>query len=153
MKIYFKLLAFAKPYSRFVPKYAVLAILAVIFGLLNFTLLIPLLNVIFEKVEATEASSSGAGVGAYETNRIWAKTNTKKDWKPSRKTQIPGGHFVQVKKKCKKFPYCNQGDINALNITEDESVKKIIQKMSEMYNLHEDHIKDIILYELTKTNK
>ncbi len=54
MKIYFKLLAFAKPYSRFVPKYAVLAILAVVFGLLNFTLLIPLLNVIFEKVEATE---------------------------------------------------------------------------------------------------
>ena len=54
MKIYFKLLAFAKPYSHFVPKYAVLAVLAVIFGLLNFTLLIPLLNVIFEKVEATE---------------------------------------------------------------------------------------------------
>ena len=54
MKIYFKLLAFAKPYSRFVPKYAVLAVLAVIFGLLNFTLLIPLLNVIFEKVEVTE---------------------------------------------------------------------------------------------------
>lgn len=54
MKIYFKLLAFAKPYSRFVPKYAVLAILAVVFGLLNFTLLIPLLNVIFEKVEVTQ---------------------------------------------------------------------------------------------------
>lgn len=50
MKTYFKLLAFAKPFSRFIPKYAVLAILAVIFGLLNFTLLIPLLNVIFEKV-------------------------------------------------------------------------------------------------------
>jgi subfamily B ATP-binding cassette protein MsbA len=54
MKIYFKILAFAKPYSRFVPKYAVLAILAVVFGLLNFTLLIPLLNVIFEKVEITQ---------------------------------------------------------------------------------------------------
>jgi subfamily B ATP-binding cassette protein MsbA len=50
MKTYFKLLAFAKPYSRFLPKYAVLAVLAVIFGLVNFTLLIPLLNVIFEKV-------------------------------------------------------------------------------------------------------
>jgi hypothetical protein len=106
-----------------------------------------------KKVEATEASSSGAGVGAYETNRIWAKTNTKKDWKPSRKTQIPGGNFVQVKKKCKKFPYCNQGDIKALNITEDESIKRIIQKMSGSYNLHEDHIKDIILHELRKTNK
>ncbi len=51
MKIYFQILAFAKPFNRFVPKYAVLAILAVIFGLLNFTLLIPLLNVIFEKVQ------------------------------------------------------------------------------------------------------
>ena len=51
MKIYFKILAFARPYNRFVPKYAVLAVLAVVFGLLNFTLLIPLLNVIFQKVQ------------------------------------------------------------------------------------------------------
>ncbi|MFN4972732.1 MAG: ABC transporter ATP-binding protein [Bacteroidota bacterium] len=54
--MYFKLLAFAKPYSRFVPKYTVLAICAVIFGLANFTLLIPLLNVIFDKVELTAVS-------------------------------------------------------------------------------------------------
>lgn len=54
MKTYFKLLAFAKPYSRFVPKYAILAVLAVFFGLANFTLLIPLLNVIFEKVPANQ---------------------------------------------------------------------------------------------------
>jgi len=106
-----------------------------------------------KKVEATEAASSGAGVGAYETNRIWAKTNTKKDWKPSRKTQIPGGKFVQVKKKCKRFPYCNQGDIKALNIFENETVKNVIEKVSNTYNLHEEHIKDIILYELRKTNK
>jgi subfamily B ATP-binding cassette protein MsbA len=52
--MYFKLLAFAKPYSRFVPKYIALAIFAVIFGLANFTLLIPLLNVIFDKVELAE---------------------------------------------------------------------------------------------------
>jgi subfamily B ATP-binding cassette protein MsbA len=51
MKTYFKLLAFAKPFNRFIPKYALLAILAVTFGLLNFTLLIPLLNVIFQKVD------------------------------------------------------------------------------------------------------
>lgn len=55
MKIYFKILAFARPLNRFVPKYAVLAILAVVFGLANFSLLIPLLNVIFEKVEPTKA--------------------------------------------------------------------------------------------------
>lgn len=51
MKIYFKLIAFSKPYSKFVPQYIVVALLAVVFGLLNFTLLIPLLNVIFDKVE------------------------------------------------------------------------------------------------------
>jgi len=51
MKIYFKLISFAKPFNRFVPKYFILAVLAVIFGLANFTLMIPLLNVIFEKVE------------------------------------------------------------------------------------------------------
>ncbi len=54
MKIYFKILAFARPLNRFVPKYAVLAILAVVFGLANFSLLIPLLNVIFEKVEPSK---------------------------------------------------------------------------------------------------
>lgn len=55
MKTYFRLLAFAKPYSSFVPKYALVAILAVVFGLLNFTLLIPLLNVIFDKVNTLES--------------------------------------------------------------------------------------------------
>ncbi len=54
MRIYFKLLSFARPLNRFIPKYAVLAILAVVFGLANFTLLIPLLNVIFEKVETAQ---------------------------------------------------------------------------------------------------
>lgn len=56
MKIYFKILAFSRPFSRFIPKYAVLAVFAVVFGLMNFTLLIPLLNVIFEKVQLTEVA-------------------------------------------------------------------------------------------------
>ncbi|MCC9168355.1 ABC transporter ATP-binding protein [Pontibacter harenae] len=49
MKIYFRILAFAKPYSRFVPPYAILAVLAVVFGLVNFSLLIPLLTVLFNE--------------------------------------------------------------------------------------------------------
>ncbi|NDK57534.1 ABC transporter ATP-binding protein [Pontibacter fetidus] len=54
MKIFFRLLAFAKPYSRYVPSYAILALLAVVFGLLNFTLLIPLLNVLFDTAPAKQ---------------------------------------------------------------------------------------------------
>lgn len=52
MKTYFRLLAFAKPYSKFLPRYIVLALLAVIFGLLNFSLMIPLLDVLFNTSES-----------------------------------------------------------------------------------------------------
>ena len=35
----------------------------------------------------------------------------------------PDAVFVKIKEKCKKFPYCNQGDIKALNIYKNESLK------------------------------
>ena len=47
MKTYFRLLSFSKPYSGYVPEYLITAFLSVIFGALNFSLLIPLLNVLF----------------------------------------------------------------------------------------------------------
>ena len=75
---------------------------------------------------------------------------SKKDWRGKSKTQLPGGKFVQVKKKCKRFPYCNQGDIKALNIFENQSVENVIKKISGKYEIHEDIIKDIILSEMNK---
>ncbi|TPE45138.1 ABC transporter ATP-binding protein [Pontibacter mangrovi] len=50
MKTYLRILQFAKPYSRFVPLYSLYTFLGIIFGLFNFTLLIPLLDVLFGKV-------------------------------------------------------------------------------------------------------
>ncbi|MBA3649635.1 MAG: ABC transporter ATP-binding protein [Chitinophagales bacterium] len=47
MKTYFRLLSFSKPYSGFLPEYIVLATLSILFGAVNFSLLIPLLNVLF----------------------------------------------------------------------------------------------------------
>jgi len=105
-----------------------------------------------KKVEATEATGSGS-VGAYETPAAWAKSTGKKDWRGKSKTQIPGGSFVSVKKKCKKFPYCNQGDINALNIFQEESVKEAIKNVSDKLNISENVIKAILDYEYEKTNK
>jgi hypothetical protein len=102
-----------------------------------------------KKVEATEATSS-ASSGSYETTGAWAKSLSKKDWRGKSKTQIPGGKFVQVKKKCKRFPYCNQGDIKALNIFENQSVINTIKKIVDKYGIHEDIIKDIILNEMNK---
>jgi hypothetical protein len=105
-----------------------------------------------EKVEATEATGSGS-VGAYSSPAMWAKSTKKKDWGPSRKTQVPGGKFVSIKKKCTKFPYCNQGDINNLNISKNESVKEAIKKVAQKLNLSENVIATILEYEYEKLNK
>jgi hypothetical protein len=103
-----------------------------------------------KKVEATESTGAGSS-GSYETTSFLAKSQNKKDWRGKSKTQIPGGKFVQVKKKCQKFPYCNQGDIKALKIFENEKVKKAIKNISERHNISENVIKTIIAYEYENT--
>jgi len=105
-----------------------------------------------EKVEAKEATTSGS-VGGYESPSMWAKSTKKKDWGPSRKTQIPGGGFVKVKKKCTKFPYCNQGDINNIKISKNESVKEAIKNVSRKTGVSESVIKTILEHEYEKINK
>ena len=105
-----------------------------------------------EKVETKEATTSGS-VGGYESPSMWAKSTKKKDWGPSRKTQIPGGGFVKVKKKCSKFPYCNKGDINALTITKNESVKEAIKNVSKKMGVSESVITTILEHEYEKINK
>jgi hypothetical protein len=105
-----------------------------------------------EKVEAKEATTSGS-VGGYESPSMWAKSTKKKDWGPSRKTQVPGGGFVKIKKKCTKFPYCNQGDINNVKISKNESVKEAIKNVSSKMGVSESVIKTILEYEYEKINK
>ncbi len=51
MNTYLRILSYAKPYGKFVPTYIIYALLSIIFGLLNFTLLKPLFDVIFEQVD------------------------------------------------------------------------------------------------------
>jgi ATP-binding cassette, subfamily B, bacterial MsbA len=51
MNTYFRILGYGKQYSGFVPIYFLLVILSVAFGLVNFGLLIPLLNIIFGTVQ------------------------------------------------------------------------------------------------------
>jgi hypothetical protein len=105
-----------------------------------------------EKVEAKEATTSGS-VGGYETPAMWAKSTKKKDWGPSRKTQIPGGGFVKVKKKCTKFPYCNQGDINNLKISKNESVKEAINTVAKKMGVSPNVVKTILEHEYEILNK
>ena len=103
-----------------------------------------------EKVEATEATSTSSS-GAYVTN-AWVAPN-KKNWRGASKPQIPGGKFVQIKKKCQTFPYCNQGDIKSLKIYENEIVKETITKLSKKMGISENTIKAIIQHELELRGK
>lgn len=99
-----------------------------------------------KKEETKEATGAGSA-GAYVTTAAWSPSMSKKDWIGKSKPQYPGGKFVQVKKKCTKFPYCNQGDIKSLKLTEHETVKKIITKISKEQNISENVIKAILSYE------
>lgn len=100
-----------------------------------------------ETKEATGASSAGA-YDAPGFEDVKMKGNHERGSGRSYKnTQIPGGKFVQVKKKCKKFPYCNQGDIKALNIFENNTLNKVIKEVSKKYNISEQVVKNIIEYE------
>jgi hypothetical protein len=63
----------------------------------------------------------------------------------------PGGKYVQVKEKCKTFPYCNQGDINALHIFEKDYVQEAIKNISNKTKLSEDFIKNLIFESFKKS--
>lgn len=105
-----------------------------------------------EKVEATEATTTGSS-GAYETPAMWAKSTSKKDWGPSRKTQYSGGSFVKIKKKCTKFPYCNQGDINNLKLSKNESVKEAIENVANKLGISKSVIMNILEHEYENISK
>ncbi len=47
----------------------------------------------------------------------------------------PGGKFVKIADKCKKFPYCNQGDKDILQLMESEELKKAIEENAKKYGL------------------
>jgi len=107
-----------------------------------------------KKVEANEMTDSSS-VGAYDANSFQDKNmkgNTLKgqgrSWK---KTQIPGGGFVSINKRCKTFPYCDQGN------SKDKPVKvsstpsamfEAIKNVSLKTGLTEEQIKNILINHL-----
>ena len=54
MQTYYRLLSFARPLGRFLTPFVLTSLVASVFGVLNFTLLIPLLSILFDKVDPVE---------------------------------------------------------------------------------------------------
>ena len=105
-----------------------------------------------KKVEANEMTDSSS-VGAYDANSFQDKNmkgnTTKGQGRSWKKSQIPGGQFVSVKKECKTFPYCNQGDIKSLNISNSPKLNEAIHNVSLKTGLSESEIKNILINHLS----
>ena len=110
--------------------------------------------------EVTDASSSGSYDVPFGGGRRGRKNPLKIDGPDSiykgravkdknfPKWGGPGGKFVKIKDKCKKYPYCNQGDINALELLESEEMNDAIKNISIKTGLNPTMVKDIVLKEI-----
>tara|TARA_R110002012_G_scaffold272789_1_gene458534 strand:- start:545 stop:1210 length:666 start_codon:yes stop_codon:yes gene_type:complete len=99
-----------------------------------------------KKKEEFDEATTAASSGQYSTPKMWAKDE--KNWRGKAKTQWPGGKFVKVKKKCSTFPYCNQGDINALELTDNKIVKKAITEVAKKTGKDKTYIKELVKKEI-----
>ncbi len=61
----------------------------------------------------------------------------------------PKAVFVKIKEKCKKFPYCNQGDTGALEfIKEDEEIQNIVNEVSKTTGVPKNQLIKIVFNEI-----
>jgi subfamily B ATP-binding cassette protein MsbA len=72
MKTYFRILQYARPFASFLPHYLVYTILGTFFGLANFTLIIPLLQVLFDKTDRVPQAVSGP-IPAFHFSLDWVR--------------------------------------------------------------------------------
>jgi hypothetical protein len=63
----------------------------------------------------------------------------------------PQGIYVKIKEKCKKFPYCNQGNTGALEfISENKEIQIYIKETSDELKLPYREIEKLVLNEINK---
>ncbi len=60
----------------------------------------------------------------------------------------PGGKFVKIKDKCKKYPYCTQGDMSALELLESDEVKLAIQETAKKYGISIKEVNNLVLNQI-----
>lgn len=61
----------------------------------------------------------------------------------------PDSVFVKIKEKCKKFPYCNQGNTGAIEyISENKEIQDVINEISKTYGLTRKQVENIVLNEI-----
>lgn len=109
-----------------------------------------------EVTEVTDSSSSGAYDAPFgDGGKNPLKINGEKSIKNSRAVKDkkfpkwggPDSIFIKIKEKCKKYPYCNQGDINAIELLE---IEEDIKEISTKYGIPYKEMEKIVLNEINK---
>ena len=109
--------------------------------------------------EATTADAAGAydvpfGSGGKNPLKIDGPKSIKKSRavkdKNFPKYGGPEGVYVQVKEKCRKYPYCNQGDINALEFFEVKNLKETVEKVAKQKGIPFKELEKVVINEISK---
>lgn len=115
-----------------------------------------------EFTEATTTATSASGMydapfGDGSTNplKIGGPKSIKSRMKNLRKKKFPmwggpEGVYVSVKEKCKKYPYCNQGDVKSLEFFENQELNEVVKEVSEKYGLPIGHVEKLVINEIKR---
>jgi len=109
-----------------------------------------------DEVTSTATSAAGQydapfGTGSKDPLKIGgektigARAKTIEKTKSFPKFGGPDGQFIKIKDKCKKFPYCNQGDINAI-----EPLREAIKEVADKHNMPLEKVEKLVLKEIRK---
>ncbi|MEL6535448.1 MAG: ABC transporter ATP-binding protein [Bacteroidota bacterium] len=71
MRTFFRVLAYSKPYSHYIPQFVIVTILAIIFGLLNLVLVVPLLEVLFDSNATPTVPQKYQRLPAFSLTASW----------------------------------------------------------------------------------
>lgn len=104
--------------------------------------------------EMGEQTGSGSS-GAYSQPAIWAKN--KSNWRAVSDPNFPkwggpGGTYVKVKDKCRKFPYCNQGEISSLEFYESSKLMESIMRVAKKKNRTTSYVLNIVKESMKDSN-
>jgi hypothetical protein len=109
----------------------------------------------------TTATSAGAmydapfGDGSKNPLKIGGEKTIKSRMKNLKKKKFPmwggpDGVYVAVKEKCKKYPYCNQGDVNSLEFYENDQLNEVVKEVSEKYGLPTKEVEKLVINEIKR---
>jgi hypothetical protein len=94
----------------------------------------------------TKGRKNPLSIGGEKT--ISGRAHTIEKTKSFPKFGGPDAKFVTINPKCKKFPYCNQGQKDAIRISENKDITESIDMVSKKYGIPAKELEQIVINEI-----